>query len=182
VSGHDGLGADGVDIVIPFVAFDGFRGGEEGLAALEEEGVGGEAVVDLDGDFVTDLGEGGEGLLVDVVFDLPGGQEAAEEYRARLAGVSEEAIEQGRLLRQEIAALQETQQEAEPLRRAGQAVLAGQETRLLTRATPRDDIQQQIAQSVKKTNEQGKQQIELSKQQLRAIQGLGRGIPVFSGN
>jgi len=113
---------------------------------------------------------------------LTEGRDAAEEYRAKLAGVSDEAIAEGRRLRQEIEALQDAQKEAEPLRRAGQTILSSKETRLLTRATPRDDAQQQIAQSVKKANEQGKQQIDLAKQQLRAIQGLGRGIPVFSGN
>jgi hypothetical protein len=113
---------------------------------------------------------------------LTQGQQAAEEYRARLAGVSEEAIAEGRQIQAEIDALKDAQKEAEPLRRAGQTILSAQETRLLTRATPRDDAQQQIAQSVKKANEQGKQQIDLAKQQLRAIQGLGRGIPVFSGN
>jgi hypothetical protein len=113
---------------------------------------------------------------------LTQGQQAAEEYRARLAGVSEEAIAEGRQIQAEIDALKDAEKEAEPLRRAGQTILSAQETRLLTRATPRDDAQQQIADSVKKANEQGKQQIELSKQQLRAIQGLGRGIPVFSGN
>ena len=113
---------------------------------------------------------------------LTQGQQAADEYRAKISGVSEDAIAEGRRLQAEIDALKDAEKEAEPLRRAGQTILSAQETRLLTRATPRDDAQQQIADSVKKANEQGKQQIELSKQQLRAIQGLGRGIPVFSGN
>lgn len=110
------------------------------------------------------------------------GQQAADEYRARLAGVSEQAIEEGRRLRAEIDALKEKEEEIAPARGASRTILSAQETRLLTRAAPRDDAQQQIADSVKKANEQGKQQIDLAKQQLRAIQGLGRGIPVFSGN
>ena len=120
-----------------------------------------------------------QGLRTQLIL-LQEGQDAAEEYRAQLAGVSEKAIEEGRKLREEIAALQELQ-DGGTTRRPGQVTLAAKETRLLTRATPRDNLQEQMAKDIKKQVEQGAKQLQTANQQLAALRGLGR-VPTFSGN
>jgi hypothetical protein len=121
-----------------------------------------------------------QGLEAQLIL-LRDGQAAADEYRARLAGVSEEAIEEGRRLREEIAALQDVQEDVATSRRPGQVTLAAKETRLLTRATPRDNLQEQMAKDIKKQVDQGAKQLQTANQQLAALRGLGR-VPTFSGN
>jgi DNA repair exonuclease SbcCD ATPase subunit len=121
-----------------------------------------------------------QGLRTQLIL-LQEGQDAADEYRAQLAGVSEKAIEEGRKLREEIAALQDVQEEVATSRRPGQVTLAAKETRLLTRATPRDNLQEQMAKDIKKQVDQGAKQLQTANQQLAALRGLGR-VPTFSGN
>jgi uncharacterized phage infection (PIP) family protein YhgE len=108
---------------------------------------------------------------------LRDGQEAADEYRARLAGVSEEAIEQGRLLRKEIAALQDAQEEtADKLKTSFTPGVTAKETRLLTgRSGVRDDPVFKVQQNTFALLKEFREEKRTQRNQLEELRLIRRG-------
>jgi hypothetical protein len=108
---------------------------------------------------------------------LTEGQEAADEYRARLSGVSEEAIEQGRLLRQEIAALQDAQEEtADKLETSFTPGVTAKETRLLTgRSGVRDDPVFKVQQNTFALLKEFREEKRTQRNQLEELRLIRRG-------
>jgi len=108
---------------------------------------------------------------------LRDGQDAADEYRARLSGVSEEAIEQGRLLRQEIAALQDAQEEtADKLKTSFTPGVTAKETRLLTgRSGFRDDPVFKVQQNTFALLKEFREEKRTQRNQLEELRLIRRG-------
>jgi hypothetical protein len=117
---------------------------------------------------------------------LKEGQDAADEYRAKLSGVSDEAIEQGRILRQELAKLREEQEkQVESISKPMQAGVQAKETRLLTgRSGVRDDpvfkVQQNTFALLKEFREEKRTQRN-QLEELRLIR-RGRSLRQFLGS
>ena len=105
------------------------------------------------------------------------GQEAADEYRAKLAGVSEQAIAEGRRLRQEIAKFSDAEKEATEGRSSTfQAGVQAKETRLLTgRAALQNDPVFKVQQNTFALLKEFREEKRTQRNQLEELRLIRRG-------